>query len=335
MFNTTLIVPSSQKNTGGIERFANSFSSFLDRKKFAVSFFYTDDLPGFFSGYKRVVTTPAFYLQRSDVVLANGFLALSVDLFLLVQFFKGNKKKIIYIPHFHPCSTHKHPVISSLYFYLVAQWIYRLDFKTVVLSDSERIFFKKMGIKKIISTRHGVSQRFIRPAFTNKRVIDFCFVGRPVQNKGLSELEKLDLLAAPNSLKIKYFFPFPPRKHTFLNSETVIGATSSEIFEELRRSKFIVIPSSYEAFSIVMVEALACGCIPIVSQNVKGAQTFLHLEIPMTPPMNTPFSEFCIEVLPSYSTLYKYFTQEFPAFEKLISEGKIFEDLKNELFPTI
>ena len=120
--------------------------------------------------------------------------------------------------------------------------------KVIFTNKRDYLFFSKFCGKTSF-----VPTGFDLKIFNNnkrERKIDALFVGRDTKNKNL-----------PSFLNIVKKFK--------LSSKVIIGDSKyskQELAKIYNNSKYIFISSFYEGFSKVLLEAIACGCIPVVSE---------------------------------------------------------------------
>ncbi|WP_407208862.1 glycosyltransferase family 4 protein [Citrobacter sedlakii] len=102
------------------------------------------------------------------------------------------------------------------------------------------------------------------------------FVGRLEKGKGVSEL--IDI--CKRLPEVKFYFVssiVPPPELNELSNVTVnVGVAYSKMPDVFKKAKMLILPSSYEGFELVTIEALCCGT-PVVGYNV-GAISELYSE---------------------------------------------------------
>lgn len=104
----------------------------------------------------------------------------------------------------------------------------------------------------------------------------FVFVGRLVQEKGVEELlqafkgflkdypdEALTIIGS--SSESQAFINFSNELGISENIMFLGSLGSKSVSEKMNRAKFLILPSHQEGLGLVIVEALACGLIPLVS----------------------------------------------------------------------
>jgi len=192
-------------------------------------------------------------------------------------------KPVVITPHFHP--GHPHYERWSNY------WLLRRCDAVVVISEFERDYLADHGIDagRIVTTGTGVHLEEYRPTDVarfkaglrqahglSERARPIVFLGRKLEYKGIATLVEafkrlprhLDaalLLAGPTSPWFDEFYASLPAE----DRATIIdlGAVShADKVHLLHSADVLVLPSRYEAFGIVLLEAWACGT-PVIAAN--------------------------------------------------------------------
>ncbi|EGT0623190.1 glycosyltransferase family 4 protein, partial [Citrobacter braakii] len=102
------------------------------------------------------------------------------------------------------------------------------------------------------------------------------FVGRLEKGKGIAEL--IDICNAYPNSNFNFVSSIPaPEELSKLNNVTInVGVAYNAMPNIYQEAKLLILPSMYEGFELVTVEALCCGT-PVVGYNV-GAIRELHLD---------------------------------------------------------
>lgn len=196
------------------------------------------------------------------------------------------KKRVVITPHFHP----EHPDYERWSNY----WLLRHCDAVIAVSDYEREYLVSRGVprSKVAVTGNGVHLETYLPkelarfrsallgryglSEATKIVV---FVGRKMDYKGIDTLvaacnrltERHDLalfLVGPGS---SWFCEFYDRLTAGERQRIIdLGAVpTEEKVNLLHLAKVLVLPSRFEAFGIVLLEAWACG-IPVIGSS-RGA----------------------------------------------------------------
>jgi glycosyltransferase involved in cell wall biosynthesis len=212
-----------------------------------------------------------------DIIHVHGFSS-----FFAYQVFKiaiKLKYKVVYTPHYHPFKYHRFPLLAKLFFLTFWKSILPKTDMIVTLSHAERDFYLQFVSEKqviIIPNGHSVFNENNEP---HKKPLNnsFLFIGRTDHNKGFhllirlrSALEELkSTLTLVSSAKGKKIVsPF------FVKS----NLSKTELEKLIRNSIALIVPSKYEAFSLVALESLACGTPIIISDRVQIKSYFENVD---------------------------------------------------------
>ena len=136
----------------------------------------------------------------------------------------------------------------------------------------------RVGCSEVIGNPYDDSV-FRREASLEKRDRDIVFLGRLVSDKGCDTLlEALAILAQRAVQPTCTIIGNGPERDRLIAMTVGLGLgdrvrflgalRGAAIADELNRHRIMVVPSRcHEAFGIVALEGLACGCLPIVSAH--------------------------------------------------------------------
>jgi glycosyltransferase involved in cell wall biosynthesis len=160
----------------------------------------------------------------------------------------------------------------------LSRWFIHPFFSHVWIPGSAQYpFARKLGFKapRIKTGLYCADETLFSPDALRQVSVEIVFVGRLVAHKGINELlEVIDDLIATNSMDFRIHFigngplsskipPHPCIKHTsFVEPE--------KLPQLLKEAKFLILPSNYEAWGLVVHEALLCG-LPVISTYQCGA----------------------------------------------------------------
>lgn len=203
------------------------------------------------------------YLKETDydIVHIHGFATLDVvQAFLTARWLK---KKIVYSPHYHPFEYLQHPLLGKVYFYGCLRFLLRFASAIVTIGNNDTTFFQKYHnqVYKIPHQFEPIENFACVKEAKQKNMI--LFVGRNDSNKGIPYLYSLDSkyevhLVTQGTVERKDFFV-----HSNISVE--------ELYDLYRKASLVVIPSRYEAFSYVALEAFAHGTPVVMSDRVMIA----------------------------------------------------------------
>lgn len=204
------------------------------------------------------------YVKHSncDIVHIHGFATL--DIIQAFWISRILKKKIVYSPHYHPFKYLQHPLLGKLYFYCCLKFFLQEASSIITITQNDTDFFSRYhnNVQKI--------PHLFTPLSNNDMVVEkkknmILFVGRNEENKGLFHLKELS--------KRYEIHLITGRNGKFDRDDYIIHTNISN--EELsllyKQASLVVIPSRYEAFSYVALEAFAHGTPVVMSNTVMIA----------------------------------------------------------------
>lgn len=113
----------------------------------------------------------------------------------------------------------------------------------------------------------------------NQQSNDLLFVAeRPSETgyvKGLEEAFQIHRELRDKSPEIKLYLAGKETEALTCNKDNIIGLGQVEIIEAFRKAKVLIAPAKYDAFPMIVPEAISAGLIPIVSECV-GTKYFLR-----------------------------------------------------------
>jgi len=202
--------------------------------------------------------------EEVDIVHINGFASFSV-----IQAFwcaHKAKKKIVYTAHWHPFQFLNHPLFTKFFFYfLLKPLVKRYADIVVTINNEDTSFFKKFH-KNVIQIPHWYENKSYRLEPEKKTPSMVLFVGRVKDpNKGAEHLFHL-----PEG---KYDIHCVGRSDGCLRSDMAshVNIPLEELVSLYEKASLLVVPSRYEAFSYVALEALSCGTPVLLSERVRIA----------------------------------------------------------------
>ena len=103
-----------------------------------------------------------------------------------------------------------------------------------------------------------------------KRVLDFIDLARALDATGAPyELSLVGTFSSRENTEAA--FRADAREHLSDGRIKLVGRrTRSEILDELARQDFFVLLSDFEGLPLALVEAMACGCVPVVAESPSG-----------------------------------------------------------------
>lgn len=206
-------------------------------------------------------------VSNCDAVHIHGYLTI-----LAAQVFKEavkQKKRIFYSPHFHPFETINRPVLGKIFFSCFIKP--HLKFASVIftINSYDTKYFSNMSsnVKRI---GHWNSRSIVKGKEVQK--IEKCknqilFVGRNHAKKGIDYLYHLPR----NRYSVHVVTSGKIERDDFIQHTNI---SDEELYELYKKSACLVVPSRYEAWSLVTSEALVWGGVPVVmSDRVRIADS--------------------------------------------------------------
>jgi len=197
--------------------------------------------------------------QMPDYVEVNGFMtALPAA---VIRAARKKKIPVVYQPHMHPFYTLNHPALGRAAFALFLKPLLKQVDKIVTINNEEYAFFKKYNERCCLIPHwitHPVSDKRTR------KPQSLLFVGRNDANKNLAFLynlpERVYTVTCVTNKK--------PERDDFIYLNNVDDAALAALYDQ---ASLVVVPSRYEAFSLVAMEALSHGTPVLVSDRVRIA----------------------------------------------------------------
>ncbi len=200
--------------------------------------------------------------SQCDIVHVHGFASMTVSQGLRAAL--SLKKPVVYTAHFHPFFTLNRPMFGRLFFHFgIRPYLSQLN-TVVAINNEDRKFFQQYN-RNVVSIPHwitGIEQHIEK---LDKKQNMILFVGRNSSNKGLAYLnkipaEKYDIHCVTNS-------DAGLAKHINVHID-IDNVVLNKLYYQ---AALVVVPSKYEAFSYVALEALERGTPVLMSNRVRIA----------------------------------------------------------------
>ena len=197
-----------------------------------------------------------------DVVQIHG--ATTFTLPVAISQAKKMKKPIVVSTHFHPFSTLRRPFAGKLFFNLVLKrCLKKVDAVFTINNEDTRILAPLAS--KVIRIPHW--SKFSKPQVSPSKIKNqILFIGRLIGiNKGFDHLYHL-----PEG---KYKIICVGLGEREFRSDMVhkVNISNEELKKLYQESSLLVVPSRYEAFSYVTLEALYNNTPVVISDRVRVA----------------------------------------------------------------
>lgn len=211
----------------------------------------------------------------------------------LVIFFSGNRKKIkvIYCPHAFSFLMKTSRWKTNIYGW-IEKVLSKITDKIICVSteEYESAIARKIPKEKLVLIHNGVKiKNNTNTQIIKENDIKLLFVGRFDYQKGIDTLKKaIDILGSQHlnfslTLTLVGDYVNSEKKVEFHNYERIqvrhLGWLSSDHLEqEYLASNVLIIPSRWEGFAMVPLEAMSYG-LPIIASNIKPFQEIINNNI--------------------------------------------------------
>ena len=266
MIKILLLRNVSPSNFGGIKKHCIDLLS-LFKASGEISILPIQDLP---QRQVPLIKKTAFkfstlykYLKHTDcdIVHIHGFATLDIMQSFLVA--RWLNKKIVYSPHYHPFEYLEHPLFGKLYFYGCLRFLLRFASSIVTITDNDTAFFQKYH-KRVYKIPHQFEPlHSTKCVSVEKQKNMILFIGRNDSNKGIPYLYKL-----PSKYEVHLVTKGSVERKDFIVHSNISNEELSILYS---KASLVVIPSRYEAFSYVALEAFAYGTPVVMSDRVMIA----------------------------------------------------------------
>lgn len=197
-----------------------------------------------------------------DTVLISAYDRISFYLSLLRKF---TKKRFMLIAHQHADYYAHKPRVRFL-----RKYSYRLGCDAIVcLTKKDNEYYSKW-FSKVYTIPNILDVNFATDAVNETiaiRPVDFVAAGRLHQIKRFTHFLKLhDYIKNYRGVTSKLFGHGEEYEHLLSSSPSaaeVLSGKSSDIFRDFQKSKFLIVTSERESFSMVIIEAMAAGCVVV------------------------------------------------------------------------
>lgn len=197
-----------------------------------------------------------------DIVHIHG--AYSFTLLVSVLCARKYNKSIVFSPHFHPFYSLRRPLLGKLFFYLITKHVLKHINLIYTINKEDTAIFSKYH-KNVVCIPHWSKFHKISSGVKkNPKMI--LFVGRiDESNKGFEHLFHL-----PEG---KYEIHCVGKGSVKMRRDMIqhTDITDEKLNELYQKASLLVVPSRYEAFSYVTIEALMSNTPVVVSDRVRIA----------------------------------------------------------------
>ena len=206
---------------------------------------------------------------KPDVVHIHG--ATTFTLPIAIREAKKLKMPVVISTHFHPFSTLRRPLAGKLFFYLVLKRCLRNVNAVFTINNEDTGVISRYN-KNTIKIPHW--SKFDKPSLLSEKIKNqILFVGRLIGiNKGFEHLFHL-----PEG-KYKIICVGLGERELRSDMEHLVNISNEDLSRLYRESSLLVVPSRYEAFSYVTLEALYNNTPVVISDRVRIADYLNDVE---------------------------------------------------------
>ena len=203
-------------------------------------------------------------IKGADIVHINGYTAIGTVQALLLSHLL--RKKIVYTAHWHPFEMLSRPTGGKLFFNIFLKPLIKRWADDVICINAEDTGFFSKFCKNTTTIPHWFTPRIQRAEYKKKKNM-ILFVGRVNdQVKGIHHL-----FALPEGKYDIHCVGFGDFKSKRGDMTHHMNISDSELYELYSEASLVVIPSRYEAFSYVALEAFSFGTPVVMSERVRIA----------------------------------------------------------------
>lgn len=200
------------------------------------------------------------------------------------------KTKIIITPHGPFMALKQYDIWKSVlkFLYMPLLKFFNKIYDTAIAQTPHNYsWFKEYGFKKIADLPAGIPQNFIAEKIDKKKSHVICYIGRLQKYKGVDQIIKVlpklkDMFSDIKLILIGQDAGDKERLQNLAKELDVINdiifagkVSEDEKLKILDKSSVLVFPSEWEAFGIVILEAMARG-LPVVSSKTEGGKFLIE-----------------------------------------------------------
>lgn len=206
----------------------------------------------------------AMFRENADLYAAHGYGPIMPLLAALVAFVK--RRPFVFTLHGYPEVRGFRRIFYYFYRFFIAPWFLAAAKKTIIVSKASlKKIAKETDERKIIYVPNGIDEKFdCASDFAKKKKISY--VGRLDEDKGVDVLIRAFARLKRNDLELMIVGKDEGVKSKLQELANHLGIKPiftevpyTKIHEIYCQSKAVVLPSRYEGFSLVWLEAMASG----------------------------------------------------------------------------
>ena len=177
-------------------------------------------------------------------------------------------KKIVYSPHFHPFYSLARPKMGYIFFHLLIKPFLKYVDTIITINSEDTAWFSKYH-SNVLRIPHWSKLNVLSNKTFKKNPKQILFVGRINDSiKGIEHLYSLP----EGKYEIHCVGKGTLRQRSDITQH--VNISDEELTKLYVESSLLLIPSRYEAFSYVAVEALSCNTPIVASERVRITDYF-------------------------------------------------------------
>jgi len=201
-----------------------------------------------------------------DIVHAHGFMSIAASQSLRAAM--QLNKKTVYTAHYHPFSTLNSPFLGKMFFYAsLRRRLQKID-AVITINKDEEFFMRRYNTHRIMIPSSWCDENK-RYDLSSRKKNMLLFVGNNTGRKGFGHIKMIP--------KEKYEIHCVTDKPDGIDAKAIVhlSISDAELDSLYEQASLVVVPSTYEAFSLVALQALEHGVPVLLSQFVRIAD---HLD---------------------------------------------------------
>ncbi|MDT3388032.1 MAG: glycosyltransferase family 4 protein [Bacteroidota bacterium] len=199
----------------------------------------------------------------ADIIHINGYTAMGTV--QAMYWARQARKRVVYTAHWHPFENLSHPILGKIFFDTFVRRAIKKCVDIIVTINNEDFHFFSYTYPNTVRIPHWYKPKAISTDVARKSNM-LLFIGRVDDKvKGIEHLYALqegefDIHCVGNGLLIE--------RSDMTQHKNI---PDSELIRLYAQAALVVIPSKYEAFSYVALEALSYGTPVVMSDRVRIA----------------------------------------------------------------
>jgi glycosyltransferase involved in cell wall biosynthesis len=209
--------------------------------------------------YKKELIENIITSNHIDYINVHGFITMLP--IIVISIARKKNIPVIYEPHMHPFHTLNRPFLGKIFFIILLKPLLKYCDKIVTINREEYDFFKKYN-KNCHLISHWIHKTYLPRDIHIHKQNSLLFVGRNDSNKNLQFLYNLpkDMYTVTCVTNKK------PMRNDFIFYNNIDDMGLDLLYDS---SSLVIVPSRYEAFSLVALESLSHGTPILISDRVR------------------------------------------------------------------